>query len=329
MLIGQIKNTLSLLSITDISPVSLLLKCLPFIYYPFCAYLNACYIVWSQKSFGLMKIYENNALNLHERAIASCETKNSLWYEKFLFPTPFIVFFLFVIYDMISYSHIWSTRLEITMVHAIIVSIIVFCSILFFLKKIKVDQISTAFYSVLKENITSVLLLILAWMFAYSTKSLGAATLLTVFLKQHVSFLSLYVVLFFIFSFFLSLFTGSVWGVIALIMPLVTVVGNSSEILFLQFSIAAIISGSMAGSHFSPFSNAVLIAATGARCNIIDHFKTQWVYALGPLCGAFIGLSVSLLLSCYCSYNMIAFISLIFASLTTCFITYCLSRFLN
>jgi Na+/H+ antiporter NhaC len=45
-------------------------------------------------------------------------------------------------------------------------------------------------------------------------------------------------------------------------------------------TVAAIISGGLFGDHCSPLSDTTLLASMGAACDHMDHFRTQFPYAL-------------------------------------------------
>ena len=88
---------------------------------------------------------------------------------------------------------------------------------------------------------------------------------------------------------------GSSWATIALLIPVVMpvmahLVGQppiSPESLFLIIpTLGALLSGTVAGSQFSPITDATIIAALGAQCNHLDHVRTMASYALPTLVGA-------------------------------------------
>lgn len=90
--------------------------------------------------------------------------------------------------------------------------------------------------------------------------------------------------------------TGSAWGTIAilvpLVIPLVVGMGNLRPPLYVEqvpllvYALASIFSGAVAGGHISPLTDASVMAATSARASHIDHIRTQIPYVLPPLCGA-------------------------------------------
>jgi len=48
----------------------------------------------------------------------------------------------------------------------------------------------------------------------------------------------------------------------------------------MYLAIGAVLSGGLFGDHCSPISDTTILSATGAGCTQMDHFKTQFPYAL-------------------------------------------------
>lgn len=94
---------------------------------------------------------------------------------------------------------------------------------------------------------------------------------------------------------------GSSWGTILVILPLtvtmLAALSNGAAPLAIsivpQFyaALGAIIAGSIAGAHFSPITDATVMASTATGCYHMDHVQTQIVYATP----AFIGTCISYL----------------------------------
>ena len=84
--------------------------------------------------------------------------------------------------------------------------------------------------------------------------------------------------------------TGSSWGVMAILMPLVipltwTIMinndaANPESFHILYSSIACVITGAVWADHCSPISDTTILTSMASGCNLIDHVKTQMPYAL-------------------------------------------------
>ena len=87
----------------------------------------------------------------------------------------------------------------------------------------------------------------------------------------------------FLISFFMALATGTSWGTMAILFPMVllptyNVSGGDPTIFYA--TTAGILSGSVAGDHVSPISDTTVLSALACDCNLLSHVSTQMWYAL-------------------------------------------------
>lgn len=94
--------------------------------------------------------------------------------------------------------------------------------------------------------------------------------------------------IFFILSLCLSFSIGTFWGTLSIIVPMVIHSLGIDSSLFVV-SIAAVISGSVAGDHMSLVSTITIAASIGAQCEHMDHMRTQIPYALALSACALLG----------------------------------------
>lgn len=84
----------------------------------------------------------------------------------------------------------------------------------------------------------------------------------------------------------ISFATGTSWGTMAILMPVVIPLGYNlsppGEVAMgpLLASIAAVLGGSCFGDHSSPISDTTILSSMASSCDHIDHVKTQLPYAL-------------------------------------------------
>lgn len=101
--------------------------------------------------------------------------------------------------------------------------------------------------------------------------------------------------LMFIFCLGISASTGSVWGTIALMLPLAIplyynlALGSPTFLNNLYPLLGALFSGAVAGSHFSPITDAMIMTSFSAGCYHLDHVRTQISYASSALIGSLTG----------------------------------------
>lgn len=114
----------------------------------------------------------------------------------------------------------------------------------------------------------------------------------------------------------ISFSTGTSWGTMAIVMPLVIPLayaiaqnnGISDPYLIITGSVSSVLAGSVFGDHCSPIADTTILSSMASRCNHIEHVRTQLPYSvvagvvavlLGELPSAF-GLNpyLSILLIC-------------------------------
>ena len=77
----------------------------------------------------------------------------------------------------------------------------------------------------------------------------------------------------------LAFATGTSWGTIGILVPIVAAIFPASSKL-LVIGISACLAGAVCGDHCSPISDTTIMASAGANCNHIEHVSTQIPYAL-------------------------------------------------
>ncbi len=84
----------------------------------------------------------------------------------------------------------------------------------------------------------------------------------------------------------ISFATGTSWGTMAILMPVVIPLGynlspaGGAPAGPMLASVAAVLSGSCFGDHASPISDTTILSSMASSCDHVDHVKTQLPYAL-------------------------------------------------
>jgi len=141
-----------------------------------------------------------------------------------------------------------------------------------------------------KTMITAVLILVLAWSIALITNYMHTADFVSrilVSVNMAPFILPSFV---FILSGFVAFSTGSSWGSMAILYPLVL---PSSWIISQQYGldydqsmtifynvVSTVLAGSVLGDHCSPISDTTILSSLASSCNHIEHVRTQLPYAL-------------------------------------------------
>lgn len=134
-----------------------------------------------------------------------------------------------------------------------------------------------------------VLILVLAWALSDVTVALGTADyLISVFGET----LNPYWMpaLVFVLSALTAFATGSSWGTMGILMPLVVPlawqIGNSTGIPneitleVIYASVSAVLAGSVWGDHCSPISDTTILSSIATQCDHLEHVNTQLPYAM-------------------------------------------------
>jgi hypothetical protein len=87
----------------------------------------------------------------------------------------------------------------------------------------------------------------------------------------------------FVISLFMALATGTSWGTMSILFPLLLVptyeASNGDEIIFYSV-VAGVLSGSVAGDHMSPISDTTVLSSLSCECNLLAHVGTQAPYVM-------------------------------------------------
>ncbi len=141
-----------------------------------------------------------------------------------------------------------------------------------------------------KTMFSAILILIFAWGIALITENLHTAAFVTHLMKMiHISPYWI-PALAFVFSAIISFSTGSSWGTMAIIYPLILPAcwkismdyGFSVEDALPIFynGVSGILAGSVFGDHCSPISDTTILSSLSSSCNHMNHVKTQMPYAI-------------------------------------------------
>ncbi len=141
-----------------------------------------------------------------------------------------------------------------------------------------------------KTMFNAVLILILAWSIASITDDMHTASFITETMRSIQ--LSPYWIpgLAFVFSALIAFSTGSSWGTMAIIYPLILPACwkismdagldiNSALPIFYNV-VSTVLAGSVLGDHCSPISDTTILSSLASSCNHVAHVRTQLPYAL-------------------------------------------------
>lgn len=87
----------------------------------------------------------------------------------------------------------------------------------------------------------------------------------------------------FVISFLIALSTGTSWGTMAIVFPLVlvpTYEASGGEPHIFYATISAVMGGAVAGDHSSPISDTTVLSALACDVKLMNHVNTQAPYVL-------------------------------------------------
>lgn len=141
----------------------------------------------------------------------------------------------------------------------------------------------------LKAMVIAMVILVLAWSLGSVTEEIGTAQYLASVLTGRVT-LHLIPVIVFLTAAAMSFATGTSWGTMAILLPLVIPLTVSlggdagfdggTHYSILLGSISSVLAGAIFGDHCSPISDTTVLSSTASGCDHVDHVRTQLPYAL-------------------------------------------------
>jgi Na+/H+ antiporter NhaC len=291
---------------------------LAYSYYPILALAFILMLVWQQRDFGPMFKAEKNARldpDFHQKLSETENTSNTLTAETHQKPRAFnavipvliivlgtITGLLYTGWDQavwndeaISFTRkisaiiggadsyaalLWSSLL------AMIVAIALTLTQKLLSLKDTVESLVDGF----KMMLTAILILTLAWSVALVTDHMHTADFISKGLLE-LSFSPYLVPAFtFILAALVAFSTGSSWGTMAILYPLILPtswlltheigMAEANSLLIFYNVVSAVLAGSVLGDHCSPISDTTILSSLASSCNHIDHVRTQLPYAL-------------------------------------------------
>lgn len=132
-----------------------------------------------------------------------------------------------------------------------------------------------------KSLVITGVILVLAWSLGSVVKEVGTAYFLQNALGDTLPAILL-PSLVFIMGAIISFATGTSFGTMTILMPLVIPLAYAinPDHNFMIVSISAVLTGAIFGDHCSPISDTTILSSMGTSCDHMDHTKTQITYAL-------------------------------------------------
>jgi len=154
---------------------------------------------------------------------------------------------------------------------------------------LKLNDAINAWQKGVQTMLVAAIILVFAWGISDITNQLKTADYLISILSDAVDPRFLPVLVFIVCS-LISFSTGTSWGTMAIVMPIVIpLAAKMVEVSHLDVSqtqliingvISSVLAGSVFGDHCSPIADTTILSSMASQCNHIDHVKTQLPYAM-------------------------------------------------
>ena len=127
-------------------------------------------------------------------------------------------------------------------------------------------------------------------------------------------------ILTFLVSSFIALCTGTSWGTMGIVVPIVIPLGISVGAP-LPIVISSVLTGAVMGDHCSPISDTTVMSSTFSGSDHIDHVRTQFPYALtvtfvAVICYLLAGIGLPVIIVLLAGVLLLYLLIMIFSSLS-------------
>ena len=147
------------------------------------------------------------------------------------------------------------------------------------------------------QMIAPILILCLAWTLCSVTRyGLYSMDFVVNAMENAGSLLNILPAIIFIIGAFIGFATGTSWGTIGIMAPIVVNVFNYDDPMqqtLCVIGLAAACAGGVCGDHCSPISDTTIMASAGAHCYHLNHVYTQLPYAITVACVSFVSFLIA------------------------------------
>ncbi len=175
------------------------------------------------------------------------------------------------------------------MMYASFVGVLVAATMSISQRILTVHETIDAWYGGLRAMLFGMVILVLAWSLADVTDSLNTASYLVTLLADSLP-VQLIPAIVFLLAAITAFTTGTSWGTMAILMPLViplcwavmTLNGmaDPAGMHIMYSAVACCLAGAVWGDHCSPISDTTVLSSVASGCNHIEHVRTQLPYAV-------------------------------------------------
>lgn len=280
-------------NVENVNGVEMFLKAIPFNFYSILTLAMVVITSAAQFDFGPMKLHERNAMNgdIFTVPVAGTTADESTDNSKgklpdLIFPVALLIItcISYMLYtgglfegkSLIDAFADCNASLALSMGALVTVGVTVIYYYMRDLLSFKelMESVANGF----KSMVPAILILIFAWSLSEITVLLGVNEFVSGVFSGSLSGLSSFLpALVFLVSVGLAFATGTSWGTMGIILPIVVGIGLDETMTVI--SISACLAGAVCGDHCSPISDTNIMSSTAAGCDHLAHVETQLPYA--------------------------------------------------
>ncbi|MGI9248627.1 MAG: Na+/H+ antiporter NhaC family protein [Woeseiaceae bacterium] len=315
--VGLIDSAIQGLDGIEQTPYMLFLNSIPYSFYPFLAIFFVFLIVYSRKDFGPMYKAEMRARHSGEvvrsSAAASTDKSGDEFYQKDSIQCrainavlPIVTMVLTVVIGLFISGEgetvtdiIGSANAYTVLIWASLLGCFMAAALSLGQRILTLDETVNAWLAGARFMMTGLVLLVMAWAIADVAGILQTAPYLITVLGDALSPYTLPTIIFLLAG-ATAFASGSSWGVMAILMPLVIPlcwavlqshgIADAEHMHILYSCIACVMTGAVWADHCSPISDTTVLSSLATGCDHMDHVRTQLPYALlGGTAAIFIG----------------------------------------
>jgi len=141
----------------------------------------------------------------------------------------------------------------------------------------------------MRSMVLAMVILVLAWSLGRTAEVLGTAQFISSIIEGNIP-VGLLPVLVFAVAAAISFATGTSWGTMAILLPLVIPLAAELSVgaglqpdghyTILLGVVSSVLAGSIFGDHCSPISDTTVMSSMASACDHLDHVRTQLPYAI-------------------------------------------------
>ena len=154
---------------------------------------------------------------------------------------------------------------------------------------LSLEALIDAWFDGVMTTFLAMIILVLAWTLSDLTQTLHTADFLIAALGDRLA-PGLLPAITFVLAALVAFTTGTSWGTMGILMPLVLPLAwgvldisgltDPAHMHILYGAVAAVLAGATFGDHCSPISDTTVLSSAASGCNHIEHVRTQLPYAL-------------------------------------------------